>query len=316
VKPLRAPLLHFLAIGAVLFALQGALSPSSPRVPVRSVTLPAAEFERLAHEARRETGRPASPQQIEPRVRAWVDEELLFREAVALGWNRSDPVVQQRLIRNLRFLDADADDDPATLLAQAYALGMDRGDLVVRRRLVQRMKLAITAAARAAEPSDAELEALLQRDPARYRRPARARLTQVFVSRDRHGDGMEAAARALLAKLEAAGVAPQQAAGRGDPFLLPASLPLWSERRLAARLGPEFARRALQAKPGAWSGPIPSSYGLHLVWVHERAPDAMPPLAELRHELRAAWRAEREQRALRSALDALRRDVEVRIEQG
>jgi hypothetical protein len=59
---------------------------------------------------------------------------------------------------------------------------------------------------------------------------------------------------------------------------------------------------------------VPSSYGLHLVWVHERAPGATPPLAELRRELRAAWLAEHERRALRRALDELRRDLEVRIE--
>ena len=112
----------------------------------------------------------------------------------------------------------------------------------------------------------------------------------------------------------AKGTAPEAAVGRGDPFLLPAELPLWSARALAARLGPDFARRVLELPAGRWAGPVPSSYGLHLVWVHEHVPGATPPLAELRRELRAAWRAEREQLALRRALDELRRDFEVRSE--
>jgi len=315
-KLLRAPLLHFLLLGGGLFALQAAFSQSdSPASsPDRVVAVSAAEVERLAQQARRDSGRTPSPEELELRIREWVDEEILFREALLLGWSRSDPVVQRRLIQNMRFLGNQADGEPAALLAQAYALGLERSDLVVRRRLVERVKLAITAAARRAEPDDAELEALLRREPERFRREARVRLSQLYLSRDRHGTGLEGAARALLAELVAQGVPPETAVGRGDPFLLPAELPLWSVRALAARLGPEFARRVLELPAGRWAGPVPSSYGLHLVWVHERTPGATPPLAELRRELRAAWLAEHERRALRRALDELRRDLEVRIE--
>jgi hypothetical protein len=313
---LRAPLLHFLLLGGGFFALQSVFSQPGPPAssPERVVAVSTEQVERLAQQAWRESGRAPSPEELEHRIREWVDEEILFREALLLGWSRSDPVVQRRLIQNMRFLGDQADGEPATLLAQAYALGMERSDLVVRRRLVERMKLALTAAARRAEPDDAELEAVLRREPERFRREARVRLTQLYLSRDRHGAGLEQAARALLAELAAQQAAPAAAVGRGDPFLLPAELPLWSVRALAARLGPEFAQRVLELPAGRWAGPVPSSYGLHLVWVHEHAPEATPPLAELRRELRAAWLAEHERRALRRALDELRRDHEVRIE--
>jgi hypothetical protein len=315
-KLLRAPLLHFLLLGGGIFALQTVFSQPGSTAPAadRVVEVSAAQVERLAQQAWRASGRAASPEEREHRIREWVDEEILFREALALGWSRSDPVVQRRLIQNMRFLGDQAGGERTALLAQAYALGLERSDLVVRRRLVERMKLAITAAARRAEPDDAELEALLQREPERFRREPRVRLTQLYLSRDRHGAGLEAAAHALLAQLAEQGMAPEAAVGRGDAFLLPAALPLWSTRALAARLGAEFARRVLELPAGSWAGPVPSSYGLHLVWVHEHAPAATPPFAELRRELRAAWLAEHERRALRRALDELRRDVEVRIE--
>jgi len=121
-------------------------------------------------------------------------------------------------------------------------------------------------------------------------------------------------ASTLLAELVAEGVTPETAVGRGDPFLLPAELPIWSVHALAARPGPEFARRVLDVPMGRWAGPVASSDGLHLVCVHERIPAATPPLAELRPEIRAAWLAEHERRILRRALDELRRDFEVRIE--
>jgi parvulin-like peptidyl-prolyl isomerase len=313
---LRAPLLHFLLLGGGIFALQAAFSQAGSVAPSpeRVVAVSAAQLEQLAQQARRESGRPPSPEELEHRIREWIDEEILFRQALSLGWSRSDPVVQRRLIQNMRFLGDRADGEPEALLAQAYALGLDHSDLVVRRRLVERMKLAITADARRAQPDDAELEALLRRDPERFRRDARIRLTQLYLSRDRHGAGLGAVAGALLAELVARRVAPEAAVGRGDPFLLPAELPLSSVRALAGRLGPEFARSVLDVPLGRWAGPIASSYGLHLVWVHEREPGQTPPLAELRRELRAAWLAEHERRALHRALAELRRDFEVRIE--
>jgi hypothetical protein len=302
VRLLRSPLLHFLAIGGLIFAIQGATSRRPDLDSERVVRVPAAEVERIAREARGLTGRPATPRELALRIREWVNEELLVREARAARWHRSDPVVQRRLVANLRFLGAAEDADPEQLLARAYALGMDRSDPVVRRRLVERARLAVAAAARQAEPSDADLAALLAREPERFRRPARVRLAQVFLSRDRRGDGLEPAAHQVLTELREDAVAPEAAAARGDPFLLPTELPLWSEEALAARLGPDFARGALATPEGRWSGPVASSYGLHLVWVHEHRPAKLPALDEARRELRAAWLAERERLALRNTL--------------
>jgi hypothetical protein len=222
-----------------------------------------------------------------------------------------------RLVQNLRFLaPGDAPLEPERLLERAYALGMDRTDVVVRRRLVERMRLAIAAAATAAEPSDAELEAILAREPERFRRPPRVQLSHVYLSRDRRGAHLERDARERLAELVARGVPPERAAEHGDPFLLPARMPLASERALAARLGPEFAAAATRLEPGRWSGPIASSYGLHLVWVHRRLPARLPPLAEVRAEVLARWREQREAQAVAEALAVLRGEVEVRVAAG
>jgi hypothetical protein len=305
-------LLRFFALGGLLFAGRALLAPAGAGPASHSVTVPAAEVRRLADEAERLSGRPPSPAELETRIQAWVDEELLVREARAMGWSESDPVVQRRLIQNLRFLGAEG--EPEDLLEQALALGMDRSDLVVRRRLVERMRLAVSAAARAGEPSDAELEGLLRRDPERFRRPARVRLGHVFFSRDRRGDAGEAQARALLERLRADETPPERAAEHSDPFLLESQLPAWSERELAARLGARFAAGAMRAPAGEWSGPLASSYGWHLVWVHEQTPEASPSLDEARRELRAAWLSEREREALQRAMQRLRDGVQVHVE--
>jgi hypothetical protein len=309
---LRQPLVHFLAGGLALFAAEriGAAGDAADRV----VDVSRAEVTRLAAEARRELGREPREDELAARVAAHVDEELLVREARALGWHATDPVVRLRLVQNLKFVSPqDANASPERLLERAYALGMDRTDVVVRRRLAERMRLAIAAAATRDGPTDAELTAILAREPERFARPPLVQLTQVYLSRDRRGPALAAEANALRAELAAAGVAPDAAALRGDPFLWPAAVPLSSERALAARFGPDFAAAAIGLAPERWSEPIASSYGLHLVWVHRRLAGRLPPLDEVRSEVAARWREQREAAALAQALAELRRAADVRV---
>jgi hypothetical protein len=311
----RAPLLHFLAAGLALFAAERV--GRAPAAADRVVDVSRGDVLRLTAEARRELGREPHPDELERRVAAQVDEELLISEARALGWHETDPVVRLRLVQNLRFVSPEGVEAEAeALLERAFALGMDRTDVVVRRRLAERMRLAIAAAATRDPPPEAELEAILAREPERFRRPPLVQLTHVYLSRDRRGAALERDARALRAELHAAGASPDTAARRGDPFLWPAHLPLSSERALAARFGPDFAAAAIQLAPERWSEPIASSYGLHLVWVHRRLDARLPPLAEVRSEVVAHWRQQREAEALAQALAALRRDARVRVAAG
>jgi hypothetical protein len=268
---LRAPGLHFAVLGALLFAAERGLAPSAPAA-----------------------GRAAS----------LSDEELLEREARRLGLDRDDAGIRRRLVRNLRFLDEEMGGNEQADYEEALALGLDGSDLVVRRRLVQRLELQALAWARASEPSDAELAALLAREPERFALPARVRLAQVFSSRDRHGAGLDAADRALGRRL--AGLPPERAAGLGDPFLLGAQLPPRTHDELAAGFGEDFARAVAGLEPGRWSGPIASSYGLHRVFVQEQMAGRPARLDEVRSALREAVFAERARAVLSEWLRELR----------
>jgi hypothetical protein len=228
--------------------------------------------------------------------------------------HRSDPVVQRRLLRNMSFLDGESERSAVDLLDEAYELRMDETDLVVRRRLIQKMKLDVFAAARAAEPTEAELTDYLQRHAGRFTQPSRVRLSHVFLSRDRRGASLDADAVALLARLVREAVAVERAEEIGDPFLFPRDLPPRSEHELAKIFGPEFAARAATLPVGRWSGPISSAYGRHIVWVHDRASAALSRLDAVRSEVREALLAERGERALREFVRELRERHPVRVE--
>ena len=308
---LRAPLLHFLLIGGALYAANAALQPPPPG-PVVRVT--AGKLAELEEQFLRQTGRPPNEREREWLIASRVDDELLLEEAFALGWHRSDAIAQRRLLQNQRFLDPDSAASDAELLVRAYEQGMDRSDIVVRRRLLERMRLSIAGRAHAEEPDDEALHQYLERHAEQFTRPERVQLSHVFVSSDRHGERLDDAAAALMVRLVDEAISPDDTAELGDPFLLSRELPLWPADTLASRMGPDFAEGAMRAPVGEWSGPVASSYGLHLVWVRQRSPAAVPALDSIRSRVRASLLREREQEVLRAHLEALRARARVEVE--
>jgi hypothetical protein len=311
-RGLRSPLLHFLVLGAVLAGLRAQLAPEAPARP-EPVVVDEAALATLRLDWVRSTGREPDASEIDALVRDHVDQELLVRAALAHGLHRTDALVVRRLIQNQRFLEARGAREPeidAVLLERAFALGLERTDLVVRRRLLERMREILLAAAGEAPKAESASHA----EPAE----PRVRLTQLAVTRDRHGVDAELRARALVARLSD-DFEPGDPAltGLGDPLLLPRDLPLLPLSQLAARFGPDFAEAAAVLPAERWSGPIPSSYGLHAVWVSERtdsgpATAAIPNAASSRTDAREqdSFREAREP-ALEEALQILRHDVDV-----
>ena len=307
----RAPLLHFLLIGGAAFLVVQFARPPSPAMFVR---LSAADVGQLETAFTQQTGRPPDDDERAALIESEIADRLLLEDAFALGWHRTDGVATSRLVQNQRFLTPE---DPATdddLLERARAQGMDRSDIVVRRRLLERMRLAIASAARETGPSRDELDAYRLAHADRFVRPERTRLSHVFLSRDRRGDDLQRDAEALGARIANGEIAPGQVADHSDPSLVRTALPLASEAAIARELGAEFAAAAARAPVGAWTGPIASAYGLHFVYVHERRPAALPELSEIESEVRAEWMRERERRAIRDHVAALRERAEIVVE--
>lgn len=302
------PLLHFLVIGALLFAADRVRTDLAPdQGPLGSIELDEMTLARFARDAVAQTGRPASEREILARAALWADEEILYREARRIGIDRVDPVVRSRLVRNMRFL-AEADDSRSDdeLYAAALELGMDRSDLVVRRRLVQQMRFLLEATAPRVAPSDEELRAYVASRPERYRIPERVRLAHIYLSRDRRGGALADDARALLDRIRREGTPPTAARELGDPFLHPSELGLQSEAQLARQLGAVFASAAIGLEPGSWQGPVESAYGMHLVWLHERQSAREPELDTVRRSALSSLQADRNAEVLEARLAALR----------
>lgn len=277
--------LHFALLGALLFAANRWRTAEPPATAVPLVVASAAD----------------------------VDDELLLREALARQFDRRDPVVHERLIGLARYLGLAAPDDPAALEREARALGLQRSDPTVRRHLIEMMRLAAAEPGPRDVPDEAALRAYYTAHAERFAVPARTTLTHVYLSRDRHGTALAPDAQAMLDDLRARTLAPEAAPALGDPFVRGSRIRNASTAELARSFGPAFSASVGALPERAWSGPVTSPYGMHLVFVEARTPAQAAPFAAVRnrvvHEL---LRARGDQR-LRETLDALRARYDVRI---
>ncbi|MEK6805138.1 MAG: peptidylprolyl isomerase [Pseudomonadota bacterium] len=159
---LAEPLSRFLLIALLLLAADHLFNRATDgRAPI---VVSASRKQALTEAFTAEYGRAPRADELQTRLDRWIDEQVLYREALALGLDRHDSIVQRQLTQKMRFLLEDV-----TLLP---------------------------------EPTTAELQSWLDRHPERYGHAATLSFDQVFLSRGRHGARLGAQATRVRQRLQ------------------------------------------------------------------------------------------------------------------
>jgi parvulin-like peptidyl-prolyl isomerase len=283
---LKAPALHMLALGALLFGIAevggGALLPRKKRIEI-----PAHRLEAMYKDFVADTGRRPTRSEWQQMIDMQVDDEVLFQYALALGMHENS-AAQVRLAQIADFVEANPHEATQSGKARAaMELGLHEGDLVVRRILVDSARRLIRSVVLLQKPAPGIVEQFYAAHAAEFTRPARIRISQVAINGFVHPDS-EARARRLLARIREEKLDLDSALALADATPAPVHLALLSEQGLQSELGSDFAAAVMKLRPGSWSEPIPSDYGHHLVWVHEFQEARVLPLASVRDQVEQA----------------------------
>src|SRR5262245_25602031 len=100
---IREPLLHFFVLGAALFALYGWLNRQGFNRP-NEIVVSRSQVDVLQQQFARVWQRAPTPQELQGLIDNWVREEIFYREGLAMGLDRDDPVVRRRVGQKLQFI--------------------------------------------------------------------------------------------------------------------------------------------------------------------------------------------------------------------
>jgi hypothetical protein len=249
---LRESLVHFLLIGAALFGVYSFVSPGRPATaPSKEIRVSLDEIRQLTLLYQSQWRRLPTPQELERLVENKVQQEVLYREALALGYDKDDEIVKRRMAQKMQFLAEDL------------------------------------AAAR--EPTADELKRWFEKNSAKFAQPPRVSFRHLYFSGDRRGTRARDDAEQALAKLVGQPVDAKIAGSLADPFMFQEFYRDRAPDYLAKEFGPPFALAVARLRPGSWQGPVESGFGWHLVFVDTLIPGRVPALEEVEADVRTAW---------------------------
>jgi hypothetical protein len=158
------PLVHFLLLGGLLFAVFS-LRADRGRPAGDAIVVSEGKIAHLAALFARTWQRPPTRSELEGLVADTIREEAAYREALALGLDRDDTIVRRRLRQKLEFMAEDLADQ--------------------------------------IEPGTETLAAYLAAHPEDFRVAPRLTFHQVYLNPEAHGDSLEADAADLRSFLNA-----------------------------------------------------------------------------------------------------------------
>ena len=273
-KILREPLLHFLLLGAVIFAVFSFMSRHKTDKP-GEIVVTQGTLENIATGFTRTWQRPPTKEELQGLVRDYIREEAAYREALSMGLDRDDTIVRRRLRQKLEFISDDLDSH--------------------------------------VEPSDADLDAFLKAHPGLFKAEPVFTFRQIYLNPQLHGANLQRDESSVLAELRSR-VSGASRSSLGDPFLLEQSFEKVSLAEVKQTFGEQFAAGLSFLSTGQWQGPLNSGYGVHLVFLSQRSEGHTPSLAEVRDQVRREWLNAKRTEAIEKFYEALLRHYTVKVE--
>lgn len=257
---LKEPLVHFLAAGLGLFVLFGLVNrgtdadgDSKVIVVDRDALLTFVQYRTKTFEPSVAAARldKLSAEEFGQLIDDYVREEVLHREALALGLDRDDYIIRRRLVQKVEFITKG--------FAEATA-GVD-------------------------EPALARYFDANKDD---YRVEPYVTFTHVFFDvEDRPRDEARTLAKKKLEELNREAVPFSDAPQHGERFLYHVNYVERTPEFVASHFGVEMADALfdLPADDDKWVGPFDSPYGVHLVMLTTNEPSREPALEEIKRRV-------------------------------
>lgn len=271
------PLVQFLIIGACIYGAYAFFGTPEEDFRDTRVHVDSARINGFISEWESRWNRPPTRDEIDGLIQSYIKEDVLYRQAVAMGLNEDDPITRRRMAQKLEFLTSDL--------------------------------------AMMVQPAEGELEKYFSENSEAYRAPDRMTFSQVFFDPDSRGNKTLEDAEKALAELKAAGAPTEESMQVGDGFMLQRDFVSVTGMEAARQMGSGFVEAVVQLEPGAWHGPVLSGYGVHLVYLYSYEKSPPPVFEDVQAAVLENWQQEQREKFNADFLENLKTRYEIVIDE-
>lgn len=271
---LKEPLLHFIVLGAVLFGIYEILNRDAG-FDDNEIIITQGKIEHLANVFSRTWQRPPTEQELQRLIDNYIQEEVLYREGIRMGLDQDDTIIRRRVKQKVEFI--------ANNIMEQY------------------------------EPSDMELQSYLLDNSEDFVTEEYFTFIQIYLNKEKRGKSTSMEAKNILSQLKE-DKSHSNSYELGDPSMLEQYYSDISLSFIERTFGKQFAEQLRNISPGKWSGPISSTYGLHLVRIDIKTDSRLPELQEIRDVVKREWENKQQNLLYEKYYAELLKNYEIRIE--
>jgi hypothetical protein len=276
IRLFREPLIQFLLIGACIYGAYALFANPQEDFRDSRVHVDSNRINALISEWESRWKRPPTRTEIDAVIQSYIREDVLYKQAVAMGLNEDDPVTRRRMAQKLEFLTSDL------------------ADMV--------------------EPSNVELETYFEEHQAVYQQPDLVTFRQVYFNPDKRGEATLNDAENALVQLQAEVTVDASSSELGDSSMIQNAFLTVTEAQISRQMGSEFAQSVMKLEAGQWSGPVLSGYGVHLVYVDEYQAAAATVIDDVKTKVLADWQEQQRENFNLDFLNSLKQRYEIIID--
>lgn len=248
---LTEPLFHFLILATLVFGLYGFLNTENESD--NSIVISANQLDKISNRFRLQWNRVPTNQELENLVELHVKEEILYQEALKLGLDENDQIVRRRMAQKIQFIEEDVSKIPV--------------------------------------PEEEMLRTWFNENTHLFSTPKRVSFKHLYFSPDKNG-GMQKSfelASATFEDVKEANFETKLPADISDQFMGQDHFSNVSVSYIQKQFGSEFAAGVAQATDKAWTKPIRSGFGWHLVYIDDIEDESLPEYSAIKDTVKGAW---------------------------
>lgn len=274
---LSEPLLQFLIIGACIYGAYALFGAPEEDFRDTTIRVDSNRINAMISQWEKRWNRLPTRVEIDGLIQAYIREDVLYRQAVAMGLNEDDPITRRRMAQKLEFLTSD--------LSQMQ------------------------------QPQEAELEQYFTENQESYRGLDTISFTHVFIDPDKRGDATLGDAAEIMAQLQAGDRPNAETIQAGDRLMLQNNFTSATQLDISRQLGSGFAEVVMELEPGQWHGPVLSGYGVHLVYVFDFV-EAPPAVFEnVQARVLEHWHEEKREQFNADFVESLKSQYQIMIDE-